>query len=179
MNEKELRIGNWIEYKGSHCAWAVSDFAEIEHGILNFVRPIPLTEEWLVKFGFVFDGVRYQQYINNNLWAFVKNNAYGWYSPFIEISNGIKYVHQLQNLYFTLTGEELKDNFQERLIEGDWVDLSEDDSGSLGVDTNESPATLVSELPEEPESQWEWSPDPQPEPPKEQIEKPVFPKNRS
>jgi hypothetical protein len=75
---------------------------------IEYLEPVPLTEEWLIKFGFVFDGFRYQQEINNNLWVLVKNNVYGWYSPHIEISNGIQNVHQLQNLYFALTGEELK-----------------------------------------------------------------------
>jgi hypothetical protein len=115
MKERDLRIGNEIMVAGSHYKIVAIDaykgevqLQEIGVIELSKCKPIPLTEEWLIKFGFVFDGFRYQQEINNNLWVLVKNNVYGWYSPHIEISNGIQNVHQLQNLYFALTGEELK-----------------------------------------------------------------------
>jgi len=72
----------------------------------NNLFPIPLTEEWLIRMGFI-DG-------------FLKTNCGRWYysNGFItvELDNGmqhydmmvdIDYVHQLQNLYFSLIGEEL------------------------------------------------------------------------
>ena len=108
MKSTELRIGNLLSWDGEVHDWEAEDFAS--PSLLKYAQPIPLTEEWLVKFGFYFDGVRYQKEINNNLWVFVKNNFYGWYCPHIEVSNGIKYVHLLQNLMFALTGEELKIN---------------------------------------------------------------------
>ena len=66
-------------------------------------KPIQLTEEWLVKFGFIkrtptgyyFDMGR----MSINLPDFEYKN--------IRIDVKLKYVHQLQNLYFALTGEEL------------------------------------------------------------------------
>lgn len=76
------------------------------------IRSIPLTEEWLLKFGFEngkFKRVRLQ-----------KLNTEDWFIEYCTMISGVdswirvgifteyKYVHQLQNLYFALTGEELK-----------------------------------------------------------------------
>ena len=101
MKATELRLNNLVLLNGKEI-YEIEDFRDAE-----VCEPIPLTEEWLLKFGFVFDGVRFQQEVNNNLWVFVKDNKWGWYSPHIEISNGIEYVHTFQNLMFALTGEEL------------------------------------------------------------------------
>jgi hypothetical protein len=118
LEAKELRIGNIVINAGRRdSVQPLIGVESVSVSLLGIIatypdnheyEPVPLTEEWLIKFGFVFDGFRYQQEINNNLWVLVKNNVYGWYSPHIEISNGIQNVHQLQNLYFALTGEELK-----------------------------------------------------------------------
>ena len=87
-------------------------------------EPILLTEEWLLKFGFKKRGrddmPRTISYNLNDLFSiFPSNNfcdfaGYGfiWYKPdrdkSIESARfKFKYVHQLQNLYFTLTEEEL------------------------------------------------------------------------
>ncbi len=55
---------------------------------IEFIRPIPLTEEWFC-------------------WNFNMN-----YEPdngdYSKAQVELKYVHQLQNLYFALTGEELE-----------------------------------------------------------------------
>lgn len=56
------------------------------------IKPIPLTEEWLLRFKF-----------NNNHWATK------WILEDMPIPTGIEYVHQLQNLYHALTGSDLQD----------------------------------------------------------------------
>jgi hypothetical protein len=72
------------------------------------IQPIPLTEEWLMKLGF----------IKKNGYGFIKKDLFGnlFYSvetkehfifQYHELRIKIEYVHQLQNLYFALTGEEL------------------------------------------------------------------------
>jgi len=70
-------------------------------------KPIPLNEEWLVKFGFEKDKSAFIY----GYYALYNNEIYwsgGVYSACDSISNiEIKYVHQLQNLIFALTGEEL------------------------------------------------------------------------
>jgi len=79
----------------------------------GYIKGIPLTEEWLEKFGF-------EEYINfYNGWSCNKFLCVlsGMNHPSVDgctiygfneesICN-LKYVHQLQNLYFALTGEEL------------------------------------------------------------------------
>ena len=81
---------------------------------INYLNPIPLTEEWLLKFGFerhhsdYSNGVIYIKDVPNN-------NEFKWgVYPFelgsgfiINKSKNLKHVHQLQSLYFALTGEEL------------------------------------------------------------------------
>lgn len=70
---------------------------------------IPLTEEWLLKFGFVLNDDGGDMKGNDRFWSRpgflgslsipnLKHSTTGLY---------IRHVHQLQNLYFALTGEEL------------------------------------------------------------------------
>lgn len=48
MKESDLRIGNWIQWYGEPMRVDANDFV---NGI-GEAEPIPLTEEWLFKFGF-------------------------------------------------------------------------------------------------------------------------------
>lgn len=75
------------------------------------LEPIPLTEEWLFKFGFKFDG--HCSWWKNELIELTIDTGEDEYSVFNNNGDyitlkGIKYVHSLQNLYFALTGEELE-----------------------------------------------------------------------
>ena len=68
-------------------------------------RPIPLTEEWLFKFGFEvykFDHKENQYRFKNRL-IVIRDNLFCDYGTAIIINH----VHQLQNLYYCLCGEEL------------------------------------------------------------------------
>jgi len=107
MEAKELMLNNWIqfEHNGSIKQRQVAELSLEES---NKFKPIPLTEEWLLKFGFESDwsgwshkdvyfelGVSGDKYIN-----MVNGGEYNHGVPF-------EHVHQLQNLFFALTGEEL------------------------------------------------------------------------
>jgi hypothetical protein len=96
---------------------------------LKDFEPIPLTEEWLFKLGFKVKDKK--SHLNTDIYYIPTFEIdyclfyadfrldYGVYveytdSPFSEddeklypITFGIKYVHQLQNLLYSLTGEEL------------------------------------------------------------------------
>ena len=81
--------------------------SELRSSCVTSLSGIPLTEEWLLKFGFV-------QYLL--IWRYKGftiasslNNGYGLTGYCIENIFPINclYVHQLQNLYFALTNEEL------------------------------------------------------------------------
>jgi len=105
MKASELRIGNWIYNDRSRSQYEVpSQEISLVGYILDHYEPIPLTEEWLLKFGFE----------NNKLSvAGILEFVYHKGSVYIRgISGAIhprdcQYVHQLQNLYHALTGEEL------------------------------------------------------------------------
>lgn len=71
---------------------------------------VKLTVEVLVKLGFNKVEDHYCYPINNDNWnCFALDIGYGGY-PYLIVGDNeftIKYLHQLQNLYFSLTGEEL------------------------------------------------------------------------
>ena len=117
MKAQELRIGNWIETLSGmeQCVDVLCDSVNtksiegINYGEIN---PIPLTEEWLVKFGFekrryIHEGIIFGK---DEFWDLEYYIAHDIYEiSQLEIDN-LKYVHQLQNLYFALTGNELEIN---------------------------------------------------------------------
>jgi hypothetical protein len=71
----------------------------------DWIKPIPLTEEWLLKFGFS-KKVDYLLQKRGFSICFEKHGDI--FECFLEsIGIEIEYVHQLQNLYFALTNEEL------------------------------------------------------------------------
>lgn len=80
----------------------------------EFVEPISLTEDWLVKFE--FDKREFFEKSYRGPYAcFIKNNVFGnffYEEGVFEYNLGKKQtkydaVHKIQNLYFALTGEEL------------------------------------------------------------------------
>ena len=122
MEAKELRIGNYVGFiKHQHTTIIESMWEDLighssgsERGIDDF-EPIPLTEEWLLKFGFKEYDKRKNRFITDDGFEIEiqgKNYAYCIYdvesAPHLTHFIGhCKYVHQLQNLYFALTNEEL------------------------------------------------------------------------
>jgi len=84
-----------------------------------YILPIPLDEEWLLKFGMeYYDGFSNQRFIRLNKHEFDSSKlTYSHTENLLRFNNGedkgtslipyVKYVHQLQNLYYALTGEEL------------------------------------------------------------------------
>lgn len=137
MEAKELRIGNYIlNYEAEpevSIYWKVEEIQRLSNDkALNQTlgvtyrkgscwtcdpEPIPLTEEWLVKFGFVKDKKHdncCDLELENNF--YLQGVGYGKsnikYEVILTDSNDneltlVKHVHQLQNLYFALTNEEL------------------------------------------------------------------------
>jgi hypothetical protein len=101
----ELRIGNWV-YEGIKEPLQISLGNDDLWHTQNF-DPIPLTPEILAKCGFKNGN---NEVANCDLW-----NKY-WLGDFELDNNGndfdyettsIKYVHQLQNLYFAIVQKEL------------------------------------------------------------------------
>lgn len=108
MNANELQIGNWIELKNSGFIKIEADnIGDIVNNEAIF-EPIPLTPEILKKCGFVKkwldngDTIRCWDYELNEFHLHVLGD-----DMITFMTRKINYVHQLQNLYFALTGGEL------------------------------------------------------------------------
>lgn len=80
---------------------------------LTDISPIPLTEEWILRAGFKKEDYSEEFSFPGMNGVYLGHNDFNEKSPVIGdydacVSFKIpKYVHQLQNLYFCLTGEEL------------------------------------------------------------------------
>ena len=115
MKSNEFRIGNLVNcYLGAPISESIESVIDVS--ILSYIEdgnnekkvnylPIPLTEDWLIKFGF------------DNLGEYGWGIAYfhirfrkihGFYFTIENRIIRINHIHQLQNLYFALTGEELE-----------------------------------------------------------------------
>ena len=123
IDARELRLGNllWNPVQGIAVPVdlrLLSDIVMRQKANLDIGwQPIPLTEQWLFDFGFNRkdygeDSYKYWIGINpvTHDWLFDLTWLGGeeYIYPFYR--NGfheVKSVHQLQNLYFALTGEEL------------------------------------------------------------------------
>jgi hypothetical protein len=115
MEAKELRINNLVYWNGRLERIDLNSFGtqwNNSDGRLLFeeYKAIPLTEEWLLKFG--FDEITPKYYVLNiddgNSFTYYYTFSGGvWHFEFEGISIKIKYVHELQNLYYALTKKEL------------------------------------------------------------------------
>ncbi len=105
MKATELRIGNYY-YGCSRKQLEIvtgQTIAQRESGELPCMKGVPLTEEWLLKFGFEKIGTYFK--INNEFEILTDNGRYYYYINLDRLY--LNSIHQLQNLYFALTGEEL------------------------------------------------------------------------
>lgn len=133
MNSNELRIENYVyrkflnpDPKGENIGHTVCQVKAIGienihtsekigrngiiKGLYDNLEPIPLTEEWLLKFGFeketshVSESHPWCDYVKEDVVISLPYYEFNFESSAIEI----KSVHQLQNLHFALTGKELQ-----------------------------------------------------------------------
>ena len=142
MEAKDLRIGNYVRLNDCVCVvnslheygtarltpidpsinWKCESFNLKQTPNLN---PIPLTKDWLVRFGFKHN---IDKWFQINYFTDCKElveemgiliNLISNRCAILDINtdeqsamtaNRIYYVHQLQNLYFALTGNELQIN---------------------------------------------------------------------
>jgi hypothetical protein len=118
MKTTDLRIGNLVLSKGvpvqiEEIMWETVRYCFGEFPI-HYVEPIPLTEQWLLKFGYfdlnercglkgIFGIIGKKATINIETMSYCQIDYEGSIFDIIKIH----YVHQLQNLYFAFNGEEL------------------------------------------------------------------------
>jgi len=115
MKASELRIGNYILFSEDNTIFEVGSIEEKGFTVQNKeettwieayqFEPITLTEEWLLKFGFQKNGCYYISEETNI--EFYLTNGKLYCELHGETIFNIENVHQLQNLYFALSGGEL------------------------------------------------------------------------
>lgn len=124
MKPSELRIGNWVDtIEGPARITAIGSDGLITTSILPggdhsaFIQPTPLTYSMLLAAGFTKVGAG--EFTNGSFEPevhFVRGISSGVRGDLDDNINPLVYiripraVHQLQNLYFALTGQELEIN---------------------------------------------------------------------
>jgi len=133
MKANDLRIGNLVlaligktEYTKEVVKTIFSYGINSNYGDAKYlydeIKPIPLTEEWLLKFGFFVENYDYSIPISECCTVWLKLipqdeecTVYSVCATQIDedeldqnaFLSDISYVHQLQNLYYALTNQEL------------------------------------------------------------------------
>jgi len=110
----EIRLGNYFEYQKTVKEITLADLAQLET-LLPELKPIPITPLYLTRlnFGTVTDNesVRhFQKYtagIYFNLYPKKNGSITLYINQDIKLPH-IKAIHQLQNVYYKLTGDVLK-----------------------------------------------------------------------
>ena len=114
MKAQDLRIGNLFTQKGSQFVEVATfeTFELLSRGAI-LIESIPLTEDWLLKIGF-----KLMKETEYTLDTYEINGVQIWCPDRDRFNTGkhlkydplMKYVHQLQNRYFSKTGKELTIN---------------------------------------------------------------------
>lgn len=124
MKAEDLRVGNLVNYKGYAIVIGINiDSIEYDsddsYGFagLGLVKEIPLTKEWLISLGFEENmntfKIKANKYwsLSNEKQGYLKiklnNNGKFIVVNFANKSIILQYVNQLQNLYFSITQNEL------------------------------------------------------------------------
>lgn len=122
MKTNELRIGNWVlarlvPYQIDEIEIKSNGYGRV--GLYHNYRldrgeiqPIPLSEKWLLKFGFkridmMFENEPMLYWRKGHLIINDERRIILFTVKEAMLTLHCEYVHQLQNLYFALTGEEL------------------------------------------------------------------------
>ena len=126
LKETELRLGNYVDLygeidqiksineneNGGYCKFKNNPYQYyLVHQNKALIKPIPITEDILLKLGFEKGfhryglencGLKCHKSLKENYWIV----SQGFGMQFTELTE-IQYIHQLQNLFFSLCGEEL------------------------------------------------------------------------
>jgi len=118
MKTNELRIGNLLqgqtryvtirEIISLNCVRIFESTSSFTYG--TCLKPIELTKELLLYFGFTSNDYEDEFTLNQIMLdcEYTDTNTYNLSIDNAKMRIDIKYVHQLQNLFFALYGEELE-----------------------------------------------------------------------
>lgn len=120
LTASELRIGNLVEYEGE--IYEIDTISKLFPtlntvafgiGVVGWdnLNPIPLNEEWLLKFGFTKKENRQYWYKEDSMLRFALLDGC-LHCSIGDDENGVLYnrlyfVHQLQNLFYAINNKEL------------------------------------------------------------------------
>lgn len=116
MKPEELKIGNyWTNGHEIYIADAstIYDLESAPEEVQNNYKGVPLTEQWLLDFLFVYEKIEVHEVftikgcdfsISKDFCLCVSDSS-GY--NFIHIGEALEFVHELQNLYRVLTKKEL------------------------------------------------------------------------
>ena len=119
INAQDLKIGNYVVLSEDGTIFKVEEISKKGLVVQNenetvwieteAFEPIPLTEEILLKCGFEKDGL--DNYVSRYVCIYdnIRSINIGINGCDIDLECPL-YLHQLQNLYFVLIGEELQIN---------------------------------------------------------------------
>lgn len=130
MKITELRLGNHVKFKeyifsvieigterGAMISIDIVKQVTINDKLnihIEAVRPIPITEDILLQLGFKsvgLSGFVFQKKVSSGNYFTIESDCGLWYPHFNNQLCSIaefKYIHQLQNLYYAITGSELR-----------------------------------------------------------------------
>lgn len=107
--KSDLRAGNWIlvgvQYPKEERAISEEEVQMVLDRVLS-AKPIELTGEWFRRFGFIKKGPFWND-TNSSFKVHNSDKKYWVVDSFNQTWGPFEYVHQLQNLYSDLIGEEL------------------------------------------------------------------------
>jgi len=112
MKESELRIGNYV-YMDNDVVQITGivkgGFYFGEKGfainLLEWWKPIPLTEDWLIRLCFRSDMPGY--YYNNDSDMVISVEGYVYFGSSELYIREVNYVHELQNLFYAINSVDL------------------------------------------------------------------------
>lgn len=130
MTAQELRIGNYINALDDYDQAIASQVMALSDGVADIdehgnrvlfytlngeyapeqcsIEGINITEEWIKRLGFEEDSIIEKRFNKDDYQVyFFKDDDYIYLRQVGSTIAKIKYIHQLQNLYFALTGNEL------------------------------------------------------------------------
>jgi hypothetical protein len=115
MKANEFRIGNFIKYKNIAFQCDLEDLIVIRDFEDHHYSYVELNEEWFLKLGFQLENNECEEM--NYFWWYldeleisvfkIANRVSYCYEDNYGISPMIKYVHELQNIYYALFEEEM------------------------------------------------------------------------
>lgn len=117
IDPKELRIGNLIAlndaldkrqyYTVHQLFWDLTYHIGVDNSDLvlpkSYFDPIPITPEWLERLG--YKKLETDSWMSASGWCTIDKIGSYYQHPMGCLK--IEYIHQLQNLYYCLTGQEL------------------------------------------------------------------------